>query len=156
MRHTPLYGSSRVSCAFCILSSHADLACAAACELNADIYRDLVHLEAESTFAFQSARWLADVALQLLAAELGDAVAEAKRGAAIREAGEARIPAGLLYSRRWPARIPTFGEAELSGEVRQAVAKAVGIEVDFTDADSIRRRYEQLMALRQTSVVRKR
>jgi 3'-phosphoadenosine 5'-phosphosulfate sulfotransferase (PAPS reductase)/FAD synthetase len=64
------YGSSRVSCAFCVLASRRDLAAAALCEDNHEVYRELVHLEAESTFSFQDSFWLADVAPDLLGTEL--------------------------------------------------------------------------------------
>jgi 3'-phosphoadenosine 5'-phosphosulfate sulfotransferase (PAPS reductase)/FAD synthetase len=56
------YGSSRVSCCFCILSSQNDLAAASSCAENQAVYRDLVALEAASTFQFQLGRWLGDVA----------------------------------------------------------------------------------------------
>ena len=46
------YGCSRVSCAFCVLSSRADLAAASRCERNQNVYRKLVALEAESSFPF--------------------------------------------------------------------------------------------------------
>ena len=61
-----IFGSSRVSCAFCVLSSQADLQAAASCADNAAIYRELVELEIRSTFPFQSNRWLGDVASDLL------------------------------------------------------------------------------------------
>ena len=45
-----VYGSSRVSCCFCILSSQIDLSAAALWGENQAVYRELVRLEAESTF----------------------------------------------------------------------------------------------------------
>jgi 3'-phosphoadenosine 5'-phosphosulfate sulfotransferase (PAPS reductase)/FAD synthetase len=59
------YGCSRVSCAFCVLSSASDLAAASRCEGNHRVYLQLVELEAESSFSFQPHRWLGDVAPQL-------------------------------------------------------------------------------------------
>lgn len=44
------FGSSRVSCAFCILSRLSDLRAAARCADNHDVYRALVTFEIESTF----------------------------------------------------------------------------------------------------------
>lgn len=61
-----IYGSSRVSCAFCVLASQADLLSATRCDDNAAIYREIVELEIRSTFSFQSKRWLGDVAPGLL------------------------------------------------------------------------------------------
>lgn len=63
------YGSSRVSCTFCILSSQADLLAASGCEANVAVYRELVRPETCSTFAFQRTRWLSDVAPHLLSPE---------------------------------------------------------------------------------------
>lgn len=90
-----------------------------------------------------------DVAAHLLSSELREAATDAKRRASVREAAEARIPPGLLYTKGWPARIPTVADAELLAEVRQAVAAAVEIEIGFTDGDSIRSRYEQLLTAKQ-------
>jgi 3'-phosphoadenosine 5'-phosphosulfate sulfotransferase (PAPS reductase)/FAD synthetase len=143
------YGSSRVSCALCFLSSQSDLAAATMCASNAGIYRDLVRLEVESTFAFQSTHWLADVAPHLLSAELRAEIADAKRRARLREAAEARIPPSLLYASGWPTRMPDAGEAVLLAEIRQAVAGVVGIEVGFTTPDAILSRYEELLAARR-------
>jgi 3'-phosphoadenosine 5'-phosphosulfate sulfotransferase (PAPS reductase)/FAD synthetase len=143
------FGTSRVSCALCFLSSQSDLAAATTCASNAGIYRDLVRLEVESTFAFQSTHWLADVAPHLLSAELRTEVADVKRRARLREAAEARIPPSLLYASGWPTRMPNVGEAVLLAEVRQAVAGVVGIEVGFTTPGAILSRYEELLAARR-------
>jgi Phosphoadenosine phosphosulfate reductase family len=51
-----VYGCSRVSCAFCVLSSGADSAAASRCERNQNVYRQLIALEAESSFSFQPGR----------------------------------------------------------------------------------------------------
>jgi 3'-phosphoadenosine 5'-phosphosulfate sulfotransferase (PAPS reductase)/FAD synthetase len=143
------YGSSRVSCALCFLSSQSDLAAATMCASNAGIYQDLVRLEVESTFAFQSTHWLADVAPHLLPAELQVAVADAKQRARMRVAAEAKIPPSLLYVSGWPTRRPSETEAQLLAEVRRAVAGAVGIQVGFTTADEILSRYEELLGAKR-------
>lgn len=144
-----VYGSSRVSCAFCILASQADLTAAAGCEANQDVYREMVDLELTSTFAFRESAWLGDVAPYLLAAEAREALAEAKRRAVRREQAEKRIPAHLLYDGAgWPRVMPTLAEAEMLAEVRQEVAAAVGLTIAYQTADSISRRYAELMAQR--------
>ncbi len=145
-----VYFSSRVSCAFCILSSHSDLVASSDCEANAEVYRELVRLESESTFAFRATRWLSDVAPHLLSAEQRDVAREAKQRGSRREAAEARIPGALLYTKGWPTRIPTVDEAELLAEVRQTVAKIVGLSIDFTDAHGIRSRYAELVSAART------
>jgi hypothetical protein len=128
------------------LSWHSDLVASSDCEANADVYRELVRLESQSTFAFQATRWLSDVAPHLLSAEQRDIAREAKRRGSLREVVEARIPASLLYTKGWPTRIPTVDEAELLAEVRRTVARIVGLSIDFTDARAIRSRYAELLS----------
>ncbi|CAL8481038.1 hypothetical protein [Caballeronia sp. S22] len=144
-----VYGASRVSCAYCIMSSLDDLRAAASCADNHDVYREMVRLEAESTFAFQGQRWLADVAPHLLPPELAANVARAKAAAIERQAIEAEIPAHLLFSSGWPTTRPTPDEAELLASVRRRVAQTVGIEVGYTSAADVMRRYDELLAQRQ-------
>lgn len=103
-----IYGSSRVSCAFCVLASQGDLLAATRFEDNAAIYREMVDLEIRSTFSFQSKRWPGDVAPALLdaptlaALAALAALAEAKERAMQRQAAEPEIPAHLLYEAGWP------------------------------------------------------
>jgi 3'-phosphoadenosine 5'-phosphosulfate sulfotransferase (PAPS reductase)/FAD synthetase len=144
-----VFGSSRVSCAFCILASAADLEASARCVENEDIYRELVDLEITSTFAFREGSWLGDVAPHLLTAAGCDALDEAKVRAARRERAEARIPAHLLYDGAgWPRVLPTWSEAVMLAKVRQEVADAVGLAIDYQTPESILVRYEELMRQR--------
>jgi 3'-phosphoadenosine 5'-phosphosulfate sulfotransferase (PAPS reductase)/FAD synthetase len=138
------YGSSRVSCAFCILGSKADLLASSGCEANAAVYRELVRLETHSTFAFQRTRWLSDVAPHLLSPEEREAAQTAKHRARLREDAEARIPKRLVLKKGRPTCVPSFAEAELLAEVRTTVASIVGLTIGFTDAEAIRARYADL------------
>jgi 3'-phosphoadenosine 5'-phosphosulfate sulfotransferase (PAPS reductase)/FAD synthetase len=145
------YGASRVSCAFCIMSSLDDLRAAAGCADNQDLYREMVAMEATSTFAFQGQRWLADVAPDLPSPSLKADVERAKLAAAERQAIEAEIPAHLLYTAGWPTTRPTLEEASLIASVRSRVAKLLGIDVDHTTAASVLARYDALLAARPAS-----
>lgn len=140
------YGSSRVSCVYCIMSSGADLLAAVGCEDNHDVYRSMVELEAESTFAFQGARWLADVAPHLLGDDLAKRVAHAKAMAIVRQQAEAELPKHLLFTKGWPEGLPTPQEAELIASVRRRVNAALGLSSQFLDADSVMQRYSELLA----------
>ena len=140
-----IYGSTRVSCAFCVLASRGDLRAAAGCGDNAAVYRELVRLEALSTFSFQSGQWLGDVAPELLDPALRARLAEAKERAAQRQAAEAEIPVHLLYVAGWPVCMPTAAEAQHLACVRRRVAEAVGLEVQCTDAQAVMARYGELM-----------
>lgn len=140
-----VWGSSRVSCAFCILGSHGDLEKSAACPENLEVYRAQVDLELTSTFAFQDRQWLADVAPDALTAEQRAAVLPAKERAARRQEAEAAIPPDLQYTDGWPTRMPTYSEALLLAQVRRTVADAVGLSIVHTTAESVVARYEELM-----------
>lgn len=144
-----VFGLTRVSCVWCIMSSMPDMLAAATCPDNHDLYRRMVELEITSTFAFQGNRWLGDVAPQLLAQETRDRLARAKEAAEIRAEAEARIPKHLLYVSGWPTVMPTREEAELIIEVRAQVSTALGLTSRFTTTESILARYTELMEERQ-------
>lgn len=140
-----VYSSSRVSCAFCIMSSGPDLLAAASCEDNHEAYRLLVELEAVSGYGFQGNRWLGDVAPHLLDDDLRERLKRAKEINAKRKEIEDRIPEHLLYVEGWPTAVPSRADAELLAGVRREVAALTGIEAKYLDADSIIARYAELM-----------
>ncbi len=144
-----VFGSSRVSCAFCVLASQSDLKSASSCVTNHEVYRALVALEIESTFSFQERGWLSDVAPDLLDSDTRINALAVKDKATRREFAERMIPKHLLYEAGWPHCIPTIEEAELLAEVRREVATAVGIRIGFTKPDEILRRYADLIALKR-------
>lgn len=141
-----VFGMGRVSCRFCIMSNWDDMVAAAAQPESHDIYRRMVGLEADSTFAFQGARWLGDVAPHLLGAELAARLAQAKARAARRVAAEKRVTKPMLYVKGWPTRMLTDAEANILAGVRGEVADIVGFPPSFTDRDSIHARYARLIA----------
>lgn len=140
-----LYGASRVSCVFCIMSSQRDLQAAVACEDNHDVYRAMVELEADSTFAFQGNHWLADVAPYLLTESLVKRVNRSKAAAVARQEIEGELPRHLLYTAGWPTAMPTFAEAELIARVRRRVSELVGLNAQYLTADAVLSRYDDLM-----------
>lgn len=141
------YGMTRVSCAFCIMSSASDMLASSKCEDNHAIYREMVELEARSTFAFQSNKWLGDTNPAIIGPELQTLVAQAKINAAMRERAEARIPEHLMFEKGtgFPVAIPSREDAELLAGIRREVAGLLGIQIGYTDADAIIERYTQLM-----------
>ncbi len=140
-----VYGASRVSCRYCFYSTFGDLVAAASHPRAGEVFREIVGMEAESTFSFKAAHWLADVAPHLLPASLAAAVAEAKQRAALREAAAAQVPRHLLYTKGWPTVMPTRQEAQLLASVRSDVADIVGLDIKYRDADGVLGRYEDLM-----------
>ena len=139
------YGSTRVSCAYCIMGSIGDLLASTRCESNAEIYRCMVDLEIRSTFALQGSRWLGDVAPHLLPASAQQALLQAKQRAALRVRQELLLPAHLLFTSGWPNAIPSPEDAALIADVRRSVGLAVGLEVRFTTANEVIRRYGELL-----------
>lgn len=141
-----VFGMGRVSCRFCIMSNWNDMVAAAARPEAHDIYRRMVGLEADSTFAFQGARWLGDVAPHLLGAELSDRLKLAKVYAARRVSAERRVTKPMLYVKGWPTRMLTDNEADILADVRAEVADIVGFSPTFTDRAAIHLRYKELIA----------
>jgi len=149
------YGSSRVSCVFCIMGSGDDLRAAASCADNADVYREMVDLEIASSFAFQGSRWLGDVAPHLLTEEQRVGLVAAKARAAARVALEKRVPKHLLYTSGWPTVMPTDEEAEMIASLRHEVAEVLGIVVEYPTGEAVSARYAELMARNEARKAKK-
>lgn len=139
------YGSTRVSCCYCILGSLHDLIASAKHPENQDIYREMVELEAISAFSFQDKQWLGDIAPELLDESMIAGVKAAKQKVLDRERIECAIPHHLLYTAGWPTILPTYQEAEILAQVRRQISELYMMPVQYTDADSIRDRYQFLM-----------
>jgi 3'-phosphoadenosine 5'-phosphosulfate sulfotransferase (PAPS reductase)/FAD synthetase len=140
------YGLSRVSCRFCIMSSEADLVAATTAHESHPLYHDMVALEVESTFGFQSSRWLADVAPHLLTDDERALVVRAKQRSALRVLLEKAITPGMLYVKGWPTRMLTDEEASTLAYVRTEVSGLMGFSSSYLDVSSIHGRYSDLMA----------
>ncbi|WP_258570026.1 phosphoadenosine phosphosulfate reductase domain-containing protein [Burkholderia sp. MBR-1] len=145
------YGTSRVSCVFCIMGSFPDLTAAATCDENVPVYREMVELELTSTFAFQGNRWLADIAPHLLTDVQRSRVPQAKGLAEARRALEATIPRHLEYSAGWPTSMPSPAEAQALADVRRQVGALIGLDVHCTTANAVLHRYAELMAAKPQS-----
>lgn len=140
------YGASRVSCAYCIMSSADDLRAAASCEDNHDVYRAMVDLEVRSSFAFQGKRWLLDVAPHLLPDRTRAVSCDVKIRAAERQKIESAIPAHLLFKTGWPDVRPTREEAALLAKVRCSVARLLSLDINVATARAVMDRYDDLLA----------
>lgn len=144
------YGMSRISCVDCIMASEADLVAAQTCADNHAVTREIVELEATSTFGFQGNRWLGDVAgPEILGEALHARLRDAQARAARRSEIEARIPRHLLYTRGWPTVMPTPAEAADLAAVRREVAGILGIEIGCRDAAAVLARFAELMAAKR-------
>lgn len=129
-----IWGSTRLSCRYCIFASLHDLKASAAAPSNAQIYRELVGIEARSTFPFQPARWLADVAPRLLPTALQSDIMRAKADQRERRRLEGAMPFGLRFVKGWPPRLPTRAEAEDIAAARRPIFRPVGIHRELMTA----------------------
>lgn len=141
------WGSSRLSCRYCIFASLQDLEASASAPANAEVYRELVGIEARSTFPFQPTRWLADVSPRLLSAGLRSDVARAKADRDERRRLEASMPAGLRYVKGWPPRLPSQSEAEDIAAARRVILARHSLSERFPTASSVIERFAELLAI---------
>lgn len=142
------FGMTRVSCRFCIMSSLPDLIAASLQPESHDLFRRMVRLEAESSFAFQGSRWLGDVAPQNLTTQGLADLAAGKERARERQRIESSIPKNILYVSGWPTAVPTPAEARILADARREMAGLFGFDALHTDAESVIVRYQDLMAVK--------
>lgn len=149
-----VFGSSRVSCAFCVMQNASDQAAAASCASNAELYRHLVAVEALSTFSFQPTRWLGSVAPGLLSEGLRADLERGMARAVERRALEAGLPAGLRYVKGWPLRLPTWGEAEQVVAARRVILGHHGLYDAYPTPAAVIERFDELMSANQQRLAR--
>lgn len=141
-----VFGMSRVSCKYCIMSNIDDLTAASAQPEAHDLYRRMVGLESSSSFAFRGSRWLGDVAPHLLSPMQRAMLGVGKVVAAGRIAAEKRITKPMLYVKGWPTRMLTDDEADILAGVRLDVAGLFGWSPTYTTRSTIHGRYAELLA----------
>lgn len=160
-----LFGSSRVSCRFCILANAADLKASLKDPEALAIYRRMCELELESGFAFQGNRWLTSLAPELLDQGPGRSYGSADvpwgiSGAGMlvnaqllcdqRRAAEAWIPKHLQFTKGWPHCVPTLEESEKLAAMRRTICKLYGWQTPYGEAKSVQDRYQELWDLKQS------
>jgi len=145
------YQSSRLSCRFCVLQSLGDAQASASAPANRPALLHLVGLEATSTFSFQPARWLADVAPRHIPGNLRNRISLAKADAAERRRLEAAMPSDLRYVKGWPPRIPTIEEAGIIAASRAPILSRHGLADLYPNAGAVRDRFSDLIALKRAA-----
>ena len=144
-----IYGSTRVSCVFCILAAGRDLIAGATCKDNQGIYCRMCDLELDSTFAFREKSWLSDLRPDLLTWQQRMLLPLAKKGAGTRQALEFRIPKHMRYVKGWPTALPTQAEAEMLADVRKRMEDIISVDCKYTTAGDVIARYQELMDIQQ-------
>lgn len=138
-------GSTRHSCALCIMGSINDLTVGA--RGHPWLHRHYVGLEVQTSYSFQADRWLGDIATDQLGPRLLADVARAKRLAGERRAIEAALPARHRYVKGWPLHVPTAEEAQQILAGRQAILAQHKAENRFPTVALIRDRFAELKAI---------
>lgn len=140
-------GSTRHSCALCVMGSLNDLSVGA--EGHPWLYRHYVSMEAASTFSFQHQRWLADIKPHLLTPSLIADVERSKVKAAERRALELALPARHRFVNGWPLHVPTVDEAEQIVAARAVILGHHGMVDRFDTPAAVVARFEELIALKE-------
>mgnify|MGYP003386141980 FL=1 len=146
-------GSSRHSCALCIMGSLNDLTVGA--EAHPWLHRHYVSMEASSTFSFQHQRWLADIRPDLLTPGLLADVDRAKAKAAERRAVELALPARHRYVDGWPLFVPTQEEARQIVEGRSVILGHHGLDDPYGSPSLVIGRFKKLLAMKQAKAATK-
>lgn len=144
-------GSTRWSCAFCIMGSANDLTVSARVEGNHWLYRHYVSMECASTFSFQPNRWLGDVMPDLLSPGLAADLAKAKGLALERRAIELALPARHRFVKGWPLFVPTLEEAEQIAAGRKIILGHHGLDDAYHSAQLVRDRFAQLLDMKEAA-----
>lgn len=127
------FGSSRVSCSFCILATAHDQTAALKDPRNHESYKLLCELELKSAFSFQSNKWLCDLLPDVRAALLpgsGPRLERAKELARERAELEKTLPASALFlpGKPWPPKKISRNDAEKIAFVRNKILGLYGIQ----------------------------
>lgn len=145
-------GSSRHSCALCIMGSLNDLSVGA--EGHPWLYQHYVSMEATSTFSFQHGRWLADIAPHLLTPGLVADIEVAKERAAMRRKLELGMPARHRYVNGWPLYVPTVAEADQIVAARRVILSHHDLHDEYGTAERVVERFEELLAMKASGMAR--
>ncbi len=160
-----LRGNSRLSCSACFIASEHDLRTGAAVPTNHFAFRFIMDIEIRSSFSYQSKRWLADIAPELLTTEQRQAAATAKIKAAQRRLSDSQIDPAILFRnhggrRGWPASQPSLEQCTNLAKARNTIARLFGeeieritkVEMQYLDAKSIYDRYAELLDMKPQSL----
>lgn len=143
------YGSSRVSCRYCILASEADLKASLKDQAGHAIYARMCGLELTSGFAFQGNRWLTSLAPELFPDGV-ERLRAAQSLAGRRRDLEAWIPKHLQFTKGWPHCVPTPEESFLLARMRHEICHLYGWQSPYINGLKVRARYQELWDLKQS------
>jgi 3'-phosphoadenosine 5'-phosphosulfate sulfotransferase (PAPS reductase)/FAD synthetase len=142
------YGSSRVSCRFCILANEADLRASLKDPAAAAIYVRMCELELSTGFAFQGSRWLTSLATDLVP-EGESRLKSSQWLQKTRAELQAWIPKHLQFTRGWPHCVPSIEESERLAAMRTRICFHYGWTSPYLTAETVRARYQELWDIKQ-------
>jgi len=143
-----LYGSTRISCRWCIMSSEHDMRASLKDPAGHPIYVRMCDLELESGFAFQGNRWLTSLAPELVPNGV-DRLKFAMTLAEERNAAQAWVPKHLQFTKGWPHCVPTEEESEKLATMRRNICTLYGWSSPYLTAKTVRDRYQELWDIKQ-------
>lgn len=148
-------GNSRVSCAFCVLSSFNDLSVSLRDARNFESFTRIVELEIASGFSFQPSRYLADVGYEFLTEDQRERLKASKELAARRRVIEKTIPKSLLLVKHFPQFQPSVEQSTFLAEVRAAVGELYEFEMNYVTMRGVFERYAELLILKAEREMKK-
>lgn len=142
-----IWGSTRLSCALCVMSSRADVQAALRNVNNHPLLHLIVGMENATGFSFQQQAWAGDARPDLLDAAQAAALVRAKAYSAERRGLEALVPSSLLdppSGVSWPHRMPEAEEAEAIAEARRLVSGWMRKELPYTTRNTVTDRFAEM------------
>lgn len=151
------YGSSRVSCRFCILANAADLQASLMDPAAAAIYIRMCELELSSGFSFQS-KWLSALKPEIIP-DGGAKILRAIQLAKWRKEAELWIRCKefkhLQFAKGWPHCVPSATECNRLAIMRNRVCDLYEWESPYLTEGSVRSRYQELWDEKQAKIAEK-
>ena len=144
-----VFGSTRLSCALCVMSSRADVQAALREPTNHLLLHSIVGIESRTGFSFHQQAWAADFRPDLLDPDEIASSGRARTYSAERRALEALVPDAFLKAPEgssWPHRMPDGDEARAIAEARRLVASWTGLDLPHLDAASVVDRFAEMIA----------
>lgn len=146
-----VWGSSRLSCALCVMSSRADVQASLRNEHNHALLHLIVGIETSTGFSFQQQAWAGDARPDLLDHRQAESLMRAKAYSQERRALEALVPSSLLDApagTTWPHRMPEAEEAEAIAEARRLVSAWMERDLPYITKETVTNRFAEMAAPR--------
>lgn len=144
------YGSTRVSCRWCILASEHDLKASLLDTAGHPVYREMCELELESAFSFQG-KWLTSLRPDLIP-NGEERLFKAMQLSNSRKLAQAWLPRHLAFTAGWPHCIPSRRECMLLADMRSRIFDLYGWTRNVCTPREVFERYADLMVIKSNKI----